>query len=140
MDDLDSLTVAELKQQLKELGLPSSMEAELIARVELGEEFNDLIDEDEDDTEPESEDSSEMVSNSPIKDDFQSLAEQSFTAGVVLFLCSTVIIYLIEVFFVSCEGYGCLWSLPVLLVFWGISAVLILISLISFLSKFSGSK
>ena len=48
MDDLDSLTVAELKQLLKEKSLPvSGKKAELIARLELGEKFIHLYDEDE---------------------------------------------------------------------------------------------
>jgi len=49
MDDLDSLTVAELKQLLKEKGLPvSGKKAELIARLEPEEDFIHLYDEDED--------------------------------------------------------------------------------------------
>ena len=52
MDDLDSLTVAELKQQLKEKGLPvSGKKAELIARLEPEEDFIHLYDEGEEEGE-----------------------------------------------------------------------------------------
>ncbi|MCS5534515.1 MAG: hypothetical protein NZ802_01535, partial [Candidatus Poseidoniales archaeon] len=56
MDDLDSLTVAELKQLLKEKGLPvSGKKAELIARLEPEEDFIHLYDEDEGEEEDEEE-------------------------------------------------------------------------------------
>jgi len=48
MDDLDSLTVVELKQRLKEKGLPvSGKKAELRARLELEEKFIYLYDEED---------------------------------------------------------------------------------------------
>ena len=54
MDDLDSLTVVELKQLLKEKGLPvSGKKAELIARLEPEEDFIHLYDEEEDEEEKE---------------------------------------------------------------------------------------
>ena len=52
MDGLDSLTVVELKQLLKEKGLPvSGKKAELIARLEPKEDFIHLYDENEDEEE-----------------------------------------------------------------------------------------
>ena len=70
MSELSDLTVAELKDLLRDAGLPvSGKKADLIARLEEAEEHDEDIEEEEVDTEDETESTEEELNNNENSED-----------------------------------------------------------------------